>query len=152
MGAPGSSTLAATGRGSPSGEVWKTGIEYGTRRRSAKDCPVESCLEKRWTLLIWAIVLFCVKMKEQAFTFIPLNEPLEGKVRSPTVFSSIFSETLKLQISFFSLGLLLVAQTPWGFSGRTPRKNCFYLSVAIVDVWLVHSKNFGNVSLRVFQS
>lgn len=55
----------------------KTGIEYETRRRSAKDCPEDSCLEKRWTLLIWAIPFFSVKMKEQAFKFISLNKPLE---------------------------------------------------------------------------
>ena len=155
MGAPGSS--AAVRRGSPSGEASKTGELYWTRRRSAKEihCPEETCLEKRWTLLIWAIPPFSVKMKEQIFTFIPLNEPSEilgGKEGSPTVFCCVLSQTLKLQLSFFSLSLLLVAQIPSGFSGGTPRRNCFYLAVTVVDVWLVHPKNFGNVSPCVFQN
>lgn len=92
---------------------------------------------------------------EGIFTFVPLNEPSEllgGKEGSPTVLCRILSQTLKLQLSLFSLGLLLVARIPSGFSGGTPRRNCFYLAAAIVDVWLVHPKNFGNVSPRVFQN
>lgn len=62
------------------------------------------------------------------------TEILGGKRQSPTVFICILSQVLKLQISFFSLDLLLVAQIPSGFSGGTPKRNCFYLAVAIVDV------------------
>jgi len=78
-------------------------------------------------------------MKEQIFTFTPLNEPSEilgEKEGGPTV----------------SLGLLVAAHIPPGFSGGTPRRNCCSLAVAMVDVWLVHLKTLGSVSPRVFRN
>lgn len=102
------------GGDNPSGEAWKTGMEYGTRKRSAKDCPEESCLKKRWTWLLWAIILFSVKMKEQTFTFIPLNKPfeiLEGKERSPAVFKHLFWDIKVADLIFLS-GLAICCTNP----------------------------------------
>lgn len=149
-----SGLLAASRRGSPPGG--ETGTLHWIRRSSKEiHCPEETFLEKRWALFLWAILPFSVKMKEQIFTFIPLTEPseiLKAKEWSPTVFDCILSQTFNLELSFFSLGLLLVAQIPSGFSGGTPSMNCFYLAVAIVDVWLVDPENFNNVSAHVFQN